>query len=156
MSILLGLGLLVLRRTYFSELITGSRHSRRRGTVDEQTRAVQRRSLGGPFGAVIGKDLLCFWRDPLLIANLGSYIVIANGLGLLLVSRLPGLDASLRPGLVLFAAGVLSVLRLATLLRAGVRLRARALRELNIPGDEHRWVAEAWQEAPSDAHAAIQ
>lgn len=33
----------------------------------------------------------------------------------------------------------------ARLLRDGVPLRARALRELNIPGDEHRWVAEAWQ-----------
>lgn len=34
----------------------------------------------------------------------------------------------------------------AKLLRTGALLKARAVRELNIPGDEHRWVAEAWRE----------
>ena len=34
----------------------------------------------------------------------------------------------------------------AKLLRDGLTLRARAVLELNIPGDEHRWVAEAWQD----------
>jgi HIRAN domain len=31
------------------------------------------------------------------------------------------------------------------LLREGAPLQAKAVRELNIPGDEHRWVAEAWR-----------
>lgn len=42
----------------------------------------------------------------------------------------------------------------AKLLRDGATLRARAVRELNIPGDEHRWVAVAWQDASSEVAPA--
>jgi hypothetical protein len=41
----------------------------------------------------------------------------------------------------------------ARLLRDGVTLRAKALRELNIAGDEHRWVAVAWRDEGSGAGA---
>jgi hypothetical protein len=38
----------------------------------------------------------------------------------------------------------------AKLLREGAQLKACAIRELNVPGDEHRWVAEAWQDLPAE------
>jgi HIRAN domain len=33
------------------------------------------------------------------------------------------------------------------LLREHAPIKAKAIRELNVPGDEHRWVVEAWRDA---------
>lgn len=114
MAALLGLGALVLRKLYRTDLVLG-RSARRgaRGGLPAPARFVRQRSLGE---AVAAKELLWLRRHPSRSGRLLLNVVLLNGTAMLLVSRAPGIDAAALPGLGLFGVAVLLLSGLTVLL----------------------------------------
>jgi membrane protease YdiL (CAAX protease family) len=107
-----GVGLLVLRKAHCGALEHG-RVSRR---TTPGAHVARQRSLSGRLGPVIAKDLRWLWRNPSRSGGILLNLVMFNGLGMLFVSRLPGLDPSSLPGVALFGVGVMLVFAIGTLL----------------------------------------
>lgn len=106
MAALLGAGLLVLRRVHRSGLLRGRVAPRgARGAARPGTRAARQRSYGGWLGPVITKELHWLWRNPARSAGFALNVVMFNGIGVLLVPRLAGLDAAQLPGFLLLGVG---------------------------------------------------
>lgn len=117
MTVLVGAGLLVLRKFYRAERVAGRivRHGAR--GAGASARPVARHSSGARrFGPVIAKDLLWLWRNPQRSMGLVLNVILFNGLGLLFLPRLSGLDARLPPGVLLLGVGTMLVIAAGALL----------------------------------------
>jgi membrane protease YdiL (CAAX protease family) len=110
MAALLGAGLLLLRRAQRADLVhgrvalRGARVSRRPGV-----HSARQRPFGSWLGPVIMKELHWLWRNPSRSAGFGFSVVMLNGMGVLLVPRLSGLDAAQLPGLLMLGVGAVLI-----------------------------------------------
>jgi membrane protease YdiL (CAAX protease family) len=118
MVVLLGLGTLLLRAVYRADLITGHVRLGARGGGRVPARGLRRRSFAGWLGAVALKDLLWLRRNPARSAQLASQVVICNGLAVLFVPHIPGLDGAATAGVALFGVGGMVVFNLSALLES--------------------------------------